>query len=72
MKYINKYVFKIGYNVFLIKVLKSGILCKIGVLYEGKIFILLLVVEGKNIIMLVIMLVLKENLYFLEIFVWFY
>lgn len=72
MKYINKYVFKIGYNDFLIKVLKSGILCKIGVLYEGKIFILLLVVKGKNIIMLVIMLVLKENLYFLEIFVWFY
>lgn len=72
MKYINKYVFKIGYNVFLIKVFKSGILCKIGVLYEGKIFILLLVVKGKNIIMLVIMLVLKENLYFLEIFVWFY
>lgn len=69
LKYINKYVLKIGYNVPLTKVLKSGISRKIGALYEGKISISLSAAKGKNIITSVIMSASKENPYFPEIFV---
>lgn len=68
-RYKDKYIFKIGYNVLFIKIQKSGIRCLIGVLYDGIIFIVLLFVEGKNILILVMILVLKENLFFLKIFI---
>lgn len=38
-------------------------------MYDGIIFIVLLFVEGKNILILVMILVLKENLFFLKIFI---
>lgn len=38
-------------------------------MYDGIIFIVLLFVEGKNILILVMILILKENLFFLKIFI---
>lgn len=63
------YIFYIGYNIFLIEVIKSGIVCLMEELYEGLFVLVLLVVKGNNIFILVIILIFKENLFFLEIFI---
>lgn len=60
-RYKDKYILKIGYNVPLTKIQKSGIRRSIGAPYDGTISIVLSSAEGKNISTSVMISASKEN-----------